>query len=204
MPQLRRSEPQLAELREVAPTWGQIISTRAFGEDGPDLDIDFRAMEEIGAAAARGLVEGAPQQMLARQAQNPPAEQPGPDGGRSGPTAHPLPDRTGGRNRPRRTDRLRSGRPAGLFPLRTAFGRDEHAYRSSVVQKVVTRPPPVAPPPVAPPPPPPPPLAGAFTLTAALLLRTGFAVSVAERVWVPVVLRVTVKLWTPPSAAVNV
>ncbi|HEX4608524.1 MAG TPA: hypothetical protein VH092_09985 [Urbifossiella sp.] len=80
------SPEQLAELRSLAREWGKIISKRAFGEDGPDLEIDFRAMEAIAAAAAEGLTEGTLQQLLEQQAKKLPAEQPCPDCGRSCPT----------------------------------------------------------------------------------------------------------------------
>ena len=59
---------QLQELRELAAQWGKIIARRAFGDDGPGLDIDLDAMEQIAQAATAGLDEGTLQTLLERQA----------------------------------------------------------------------------------------------------------------------------------------
>jgi hypothetical protein len=56
-------------------------------------DLDFRALEQIAAAAARGLTEGTLATLLEQQTQALPAEQPCPDCGRLGPVgseARPL------------------------------------------------------------------------------------------------------------------
>src|SRR5437899_816301 len=51
----RRFTPEeLNGLRELASQWGKIVARRAFGDDGPGLDVDFDAMEQIAQAAARG------------------------------------------------------------------------------------------------------------------------------------------------------
>lgn len=73
---------QLDELRVLAAQWGKIVSQRAFGDDGPGLDVDFRTMEQIAAIAAQGLTEGTLQLLLQQQAQQLPNEQPCPDCGR--------------------------------------------------------------------------------------------------------------------------
>ncbi|MBY0460924.1 MAG: hypothetical protein K2V38_26695, partial [Gemmataceae bacterium] len=65
-------------LREPAAAWGKIVSKRAFGDDGPGLDVDFRTMEQIATAAAQGLTEGTLQQMLQQQAREVPAQYPCP------------------------------------------------------------------------------------------------------------------------------
>lgn len=62
------------------------MSRRAFGEDGPGLDVDFRTMEQIATAAAQGLTEGALQQMLQQQARKVPERYPCPDCGTACPT----------------------------------------------------------------------------------------------------------------------
>ncbi len=74
----RFTAEELDELRQLAAAWGKIVSKRAFGEDGPGLDVDFRTMEQIATAAAQGLTEGALQQMLQQQAQKVPDEAPCP------------------------------------------------------------------------------------------------------------------------------
>lgn len=73
---------ELDQLRALAAQWGKIVSKRAFGDDGPGLDVDFRTMEQIAAAAAQGLTEGTLQLLLQQQAQRLPDQQPCPDCGR--------------------------------------------------------------------------------------------------------------------------
>lgn len=72
---------ELDQLRALAAQWGKIVSKRAFGDDGPGLDVDFRTMEQIAAVAAQGLTEGTLQLLLQQQAQRLPHEQPCPDCG---------------------------------------------------------------------------------------------------------------------------
>jgi hypothetical protein len=78
MPSSRFTPEELDRLRALAAEWGKIVSKRAFGEDGPGLDVDFRTMEQIAAAAAQGLTEGTLQLLLQQQAQRLPTEQPCP------------------------------------------------------------------------------------------------------------------------------
>jgi hypothetical protein len=60
---------QIHELRCFAAQWGKIVARRAFGEDGPGLDVDFATMEQIAIAAAAGLTEGTLQTLLEQQAE---------------------------------------------------------------------------------------------------------------------------------------
>lgn len=78
----RFTPEELQELRQLAAQWGKIVAKRAFGEGGPGLDVDFRTMEQIAAAAAQGLTEGTLQLLLEQQAQKLPDQQPCPDCGR--------------------------------------------------------------------------------------------------------------------------
>ena len=55
---------ELQELRPLAARWGKIVARRAFGDDGPGLDVDFDMMEQIAHAAAQGLTEGTLQTLL--------------------------------------------------------------------------------------------------------------------------------------------
>ncbi len=77
---------ELLQLQSFAAQWAKIVSRRMFGEDGPGLQIDFRTMEAIASAAARGLTEGTLRLLLEQQAQKLPAEQPCPECGRLCPT----------------------------------------------------------------------------------------------------------------------
>jgi hypothetical protein len=77
---------ELAQLRALAAQWGKIVSKRAFGDNGPGLDVDFRTMEQIATAAAQGLTEGTLQLLLEQQAHKLPEHQPCPDCGTLCPT----------------------------------------------------------------------------------------------------------------------
>ena len=77
---------ELDQLRVLAAQWGKIVSKRAFGDAGPGLDVDFRTMEQIAAAAAQGLTQGTLQLLLQQQAQRLPPEQPCPECGTLCPT----------------------------------------------------------------------------------------------------------------------
>jgi hypothetical protein len=82
----RFTAEELERLRELAAEWGKIVSKRAFGDDGPGLDVDFNTMELIATAAAQGLTEGTLQQMLHQQAQKVPEQAPCPVCGELCPT----------------------------------------------------------------------------------------------------------------------
>src|SRR3954469_7789614 len=76
---------ELLELRQLAARWGKIVARRAFGDDGPGLDVDFDTMEQIAQAAAAGLTEGTLQTLLESQTAALGEEQPCPECGRSCP-----------------------------------------------------------------------------------------------------------------------
>jgi hypothetical protein len=58
----------LQEIRDLAAGWGKIVARRAFGEQGPGLDVDFDTMEQVARAAALGLTQGALSTTLQQQA----------------------------------------------------------------------------------------------------------------------------------------
>lgn len=72
------SSEQLAALEALAEQWGKIVANRAYGEAGPDLEVDFDQMEQISAAVTRGLARGTLEQLTQRQAQQVPGEVPCP------------------------------------------------------------------------------------------------------------------------------
>lgn len=72
------SDKDLAEIHALAKQWGKIVVRRAFGEEGPGLDVDLDCMEQVAAAAAAGLTQGALEEATGKQAQHLPAEQPCP------------------------------------------------------------------------------------------------------------------------------
>ena len=86
MPTPRFTPEELQQLHYLARQWARIVSKRAFGDEGPGLDVDFRTFEQIATAAAQGLTEGTLQLLLEQQAQRLPNEQPCPHCGKLCPT----------------------------------------------------------------------------------------------------------------------
>jgi hypothetical protein len=82
----RFNAEELDRLRALAAEWGKIVSRRAFGDDGPGLDVDFRTFEQIATVAAQGLTEGTLQLLLQQQADKLPPDQPCPACGKLCPT----------------------------------------------------------------------------------------------------------------------
>jgi hypothetical protein len=82
MTQRNLSAEKLQEIHDLAAGWGKIVARRVLGDAGPGTDIDFQAMEQVAAAAARGLTEGTLTTLLAQQALTLATEQPCPDCGR--------------------------------------------------------------------------------------------------------------------------
>jgi hypothetical protein len=79
----RKLTPQdLENITQFAKGWGKIVVRRAFGEQGPGLDVDLAQMEQIALAAARGVTAGALEEATAQQAQQLGSEQPCPQCGR--------------------------------------------------------------------------------------------------------------------------
>jgi hypothetical protein len=73
------SPQQLQDLRDFAAQWGKIIARRAFGDQGPPLDLDCFALEQLAQAAAQGLLQGTLATLLEQQAQALPEQHPCPD-----------------------------------------------------------------------------------------------------------------------------
>lgn len=63
------SPEELQAVSRLAKQWGKIVVKHAFGEHGPGLDVDFAQMEEVAAAAAQGLTEGALEAAATQQGQ---------------------------------------------------------------------------------------------------------------------------------------
>ncbi len=84
----RLSAADLDALRALAKQWGKIVARHAFGPDGPGLDVDLTAMEDVACAAAQGLTEGTVEHLLEQQAEQLPEPHPCPSCGRSCPVQH--------------------------------------------------------------------------------------------------------------------
>jgi hypothetical protein len=63
MPFTKGQPEELSHLRNLAYGWGKVVSRRAYGEEGPGLEIDFDSIEslavEMGQAVIRGAIEEA-------------------------------------------------------------------------------------------------------------------------------------------------
>lgn len=92
MARAKFSSQDLQEMRALAAQWGKIVARRA--GDPAAADLDFQAMEDLVAAAAAGLTEGAFAALLQQQAQTLPDQLPCPDCGRLCPVGHEERDLT--------------------------------------------------------------------------------------------------------------
>jgi hypothetical protein len=89
----------LKRIEELAKRWGKIIVREHWGEQGPGLDVDLTAMEDIGVAAMRGLLAGTLEAATQQQASQLGEQQPCPECGRLCPLQHeerPITVRGGG------------------------------------------------------------------------------------------------------------
>jgi hypothetical protein len=85
MPFTRAQSDDLASLRDMASGWGRIVARRAYGDDGPGLDLDFDSIEGLAVDMGRAVVEGAIQEILRKQSQRLGDHQPCPTCGRACP-----------------------------------------------------------------------------------------------------------------------
>jgi hypothetical protein len=72
----------LEAIRQLAKQWGKIVVRRAFGEQGPGLDVNLTQMEEMAYAAAQGLTAGALEEATSQQGQQLGEQQPCPTCGK--------------------------------------------------------------------------------------------------------------------------
>ena len=78
MPFKRAASPNEDEIRPLAEGWGKIVTRRAFGEDGPGLDLDFDTLEQVAVDAARAMIKGTIEHALRQQLPKLGAQQPCP------------------------------------------------------------------------------------------------------------------------------
>jgi len=67
MPFNRAASPNEEEIRPLAEQWGKIVTRRAFGNEGPGLELDFDTLEQVAVDAARAMVKGTIEQALRQQ-----------------------------------------------------------------------------------------------------------------------------------------
>jgi hypothetical protein len=79
MASVQPSPEDIRTVRELAAEWGKVVARRAFGSQGPGLDVSLSVMEEVALEVSRGLVEGTLHTLLEQQAQALGTEHPCPD-----------------------------------------------------------------------------------------------------------------------------
>ena len=85
MPFTRAQSDDLAALRDMASGWGKIVARRAYGDEGPGLDLDFDSIESLAVDMGQAVIEGAVQEILRKQSQRLGDHQPCPTCGRACP-----------------------------------------------------------------------------------------------------------------------
>ena len=88
MPPSKLTDEKLRQIQELAIHWGKIAARRAIEQAGPDAQLDFQAMEQIAAAAARGVTEGTIEALCQQQDQQLPEAVPCPECGKLVPLKH--------------------------------------------------------------------------------------------------------------------
>ncbi|MBV8078219.1 MAG: hypothetical protein JO284_17550 [Planctomycetaceae bacterium] len=69
MPFTKGQSHDLSELRNMAYGWGKIITRRAYGDEGPGLDLDFDAVESLAVDMGQAVIQGAIEEVLRLQFQ---------------------------------------------------------------------------------------------------------------------------------------
>jgi hypothetical protein len=67
MPFIKGQAEDLSKLRDMAYGWGKVASRRAYGEEGPGLDIDFDSIESLAVAIGQTVIKGAIEEALETQ-----------------------------------------------------------------------------------------------------------------------------------------
>jgi hypothetical protein len=67
MPFTKGPSDDLSNLRDMAYGWGKVVSRRAYGDEGPGLDIDFDSIESLAVDIGQALIQGAIEEVLRSQ-----------------------------------------------------------------------------------------------------------------------------------------
>lgn len=67
MPFTKADPEDLSKLSGMAYGWGKIVSRRAFGDEGPGLDIDFESIETLAFDMSRSVLKGTIEETLKTQ-----------------------------------------------------------------------------------------------------------------------------------------
>ena len=114
------------------------MARRAFGDEGPDLDLNFDAIEAVAFQAAQAVIKGTIQQSLSQQMRKLGETQPCPHADES------VPWRPNYGNSSyavygavRRAEVPLADMSRDFFPLRPALRLDGHGFSPSVLRKIV-------------------------------------------------------------------
>jgi len=69
MPFTKGQSDDFDELRGLAYGWGKIVTRRAYGEDGPGLDLDFDSIESLAVDMGQAVIKGTIEEVLRTQLQ---------------------------------------------------------------------------------------------------------------------------------------
>jgi hypothetical protein len=67
MPFTKGPSDDLSHLRGMAYGWGKVVSRRAYGDEGPGLDIDFDSIESLAVEIGQAVIKGAIEETLKTQ-----------------------------------------------------------------------------------------------------------------------------------------
>jgi hypothetical protein len=67
MPFTKGQSDELHELRDMAYGWGKIVNRRAYGPEGPGLDLDFDSIESLAVDVGQAVIRGAIEEALRTQ-----------------------------------------------------------------------------------------------------------------------------------------
>jgi hypothetical protein len=85
MPFTKSQPDDPSDLGDMAYGWGKIVTRRAYGEEGPGLDLDFDSIESLAVDMGQAVIRGAIEDALRIQSQRLGDHQPCPGCGRDCP-----------------------------------------------------------------------------------------------------------------------
>jgi hypothetical protein len=67
MPFTKGQSDDSSELRTLAYGWGKVVSRRAYGEQGPGLDLDYDSIESLAVEVGQAVIQGTIEEVLKTQ-----------------------------------------------------------------------------------------------------------------------------------------
>jgi hypothetical protein len=78
MPFTKSPPDDPSDLRDLAFGWGKVVARRAYGDEGPGLDLDFDSLESLAVDVGQAVICGAVVEILKAQSQRLGEQQPCP------------------------------------------------------------------------------------------------------------------------------